>query len=257
MIGIIYKFTIVALLKHYGHRPFYIGQHWEKKSIEHFLKSKKNNYYGGGTLWNNYLKCLKKMRPNNWRNFIKREVLCVVTNGSQETLDKMEEFYIKKEKSNDIYKQGGCNIIDGTSNKFGSGSPAKFPSVRKKISIKTKERFQKEGSKDYLSYLGKQLIGEKNPNYGHKWTPEMKENMRQMKLGMYKGEKNPNYGKKWSKRKRNELSKKIKIGYQSGKYINPMTNKVRITNGIINTTIPKDAPLPEGFRYGMKPREKK
>ena len=33
---------------------------------------------------------------------------------------------------------------------------------------------------------------------------------------------------------------------------NPMYGKKRITNGIINTTIPVDSPLPDGFWYGMK-----
>ena len=34
-------------------------------------------------------------------------------------------------------------------------------------------------------------------------------------------------------------------------YVNPMQDKVRITNGSVNTIISKDTPLPEGYRYGM------
>lgn len=37
MIGIIYKFTIIAKYKMDGHHPFYIGQHW-CKSKEDFLE---------------------------------------------------------------------------------------------------------------------------------------------------------------------------------------------------------------------------
>ena len=33
MIGIIYKFTIMSQVKFNGHRPFYIGQHWENNDI--------------------------------------------------------------------------------------------------------------------------------------------------------------------------------------------------------------------------------
>lgn len=33
MIGIIYKFTIIAPnCRKDGHRPFYVGQHWESKT---------------------------------------------------------------------------------------------------------------------------------------------------------------------------------------------------------------------------------
>jgi len=60
MIGIIYKFTII-----YGKvdiRPYYIGQHWEKISVENFLRKKGKSYYtGSGTLWNSYL---NKLRGN-------------------------------------------------------------------------------------------------------------------------------------------------------------------------------------------------
>ena len=34
-------------------------------------------------------------------------------------------------------------------------------------------------------------------------------------------------------------------------YVNPMQDKVRITNGSVNTIISKDTPLPEGYWYGM------
>jgi hypothetical protein len=42
------------------------------------------------------------------------------------------------------------------------------------------------------------VTGKNNPNYGHKWTDEMKEKMRHQKVGKWKREKNP----KWKGGKR-------------------------------------------------------
>ena len=53
MYGIIYKFTIIAKYKFDGHKPFYVGQHWEKRSVEHFSSSSVCNYDGSGKIWNN------------------------------------------------------------------------------------------------------------------------------------------------------------------------------------------------------------
>ena len=97
MIGIIYKFTILAKVRYDGHKPFYIGQHW-CKSKDAFL-CRDYPYYGSGTIWLKCIKKLKKSNSDNWRFFVKREILCVITNNSQKTLDKLEEFWIKREKS--------------------------------------------------------------------------------------------------------------------------------------------------------------
>ena len=54
MVGIIYKFTVLARYKMDGHKPFYIGQHW-CKSIDKFI-SGNSDYYGSGTIWKHFLK---------------------------------------------------------------------------------------------------------------------------------------------------------------------------------------------------------
>lgn len=59
-IGIIYKLTILAKYKFYGQRPFYVGQHW---GIEDF-----NSYFGGGTIWNDFLNAVKKDYPLHWKS---------------------------------------------------------------------------------------------------------------------------------------------------------------------------------------------
>lgn len=99
MYGIIYKFTIIAKYKFDGHKPFYVGQHWEKRSIEHFSSSSVSNYDGSGKIWNNFIKRLKQEFPTCWRKLIKREVLYASELLNQKGLDILEEYYIKKEQS--------------------------------------------------------------------------------------------------------------------------------------------------------------
>lgn len=48
--------------------------------------------------------------------------------------------------------------------------------------------YQSEGFKRKISSL---VRGENNPNYGHRWTNEMKERLRKKRIGMYAGAKNP------------------------------------------------------------------
>lgn len=85
MIGIIYKFTIVCgKVKKRNKCPFYIGQHWERISVENFIHKKGKCYYSGS----------------------------------------------------------GCNVLHGTANGFGSGSPMKDPIVAKRMS-KSMKNFYK------------------------------------------------------------------------------------------------------------------
>lgn len=258
MIGIIYKFTIVCgKVKKRNKCPFYIGQHWERISIENFMRKKGKCYYpGSGSNWDKYINELRSLYPKKWRNFIHREVLYAKEGVSQKTLDILEEHYIKKYKAHYSYRLGGCNVLHGTANRFGSGSPMKDPMVAKRMS-KSMKRFYKtkrgEMVKKMLSEMwsGDVISGDKNPNYGHRWTDDMKDKLRKKMVGRYDGDKNPNYGNKWSKEQRERMSKKMKQKYANADS-NPMFGKKRITNGVINTIIPADAPLPEGFRYGMK-----
>lgn len=112
---------------------------------------------------------------------------------------------------------------------------------------------------DYKKRISQTLkgryAGEKNPNYGNYWTPEQKAQLSAKMKGRYAGENNPNWNNRWSAEQRQALREKFRVKYEQG-YTNPMQGKVRITNGEINTVIPKDSPLPDGFWYGMKPRKK-
>lgn len=252
-IGIIYKFTILVKYRLFHHKVFYIGQHWEKRSVEKFLSSK-SNYWGGGTIWNRYIELLKIRYPKNWRKLIKREVLFSSESISTAGLNKLEAYFIQNNKSLFGDKLGGVNIVLGAPLEI---NPATTDIVKNKISRALKGRkFSDEHIvKLKLYWNSERLSGENNPNYGNHWSEEQRRKQSERMLGRYEGNNNPNYGRKWSDDKRSKASERVKRGYENGTYINPMSGKVRITNGIINTIIPKGDPLPEGFWYGMKPRK--
>lgn len=260
MIGIIYKFTILAKYKYDGHKPFYVGQHVGEDDFD--------SYDGSGSIWNNFLGKLKKDYPKNWRKLVKREVL-YVHECSQKTLDAMEAYYIKKCKSHYSYKQGGCNILWGTANKFGSGSPSKDPMVRKKISKSRSgkccgvEHFmygkhwnEETKKKNRESNVGKQS-GEKHWHFGKHWSEEVKKKIGDANrgktpwLGKYHTEETKKKlsehftGKKWTNKSRLKMSNSVR-----GKN-NPMFGKIRINNGIVNKIINKGDKIPDGFVLGM------
>ena len=208
------------------------------------------------------------IQKHGFHNFIK-VILCRCA--SQKALDLMEAHFICKRKSYD--PKIGYNILRGTANKFASGSPMKDKRVSQKVAdslrrlyrtekgrqliVKSNAKrmiaFEANGNRERLSELGRLLKGPKNPNYGHRWSAEKRAEMSAKKAGMYEGERNPNYGNKWEAHKKSHLSEHIRTQYASGR-VNPMTDRVRITDGIVNTTIPKGTPLPDGFRFGMKAR---
>lgn len=169
MVGIIYKMTIIEGCKRDGKNPFYIGQHW-CESKEDFLR-KNYPYWGCGSVWVKHLNFIKKKFPQNWKEFLKREVLCCIAVNNQKVLDKLEEYYIRKHKSHYSEKIGGCNILFGTANKFGSGSPAKDSLVRKKISEKAKGREFPECRRELFKI---KFSGENNPFYGKHHSEEIR-----------------------------------------------------------------------------------
>lgn len=272
MTKIVYKFTIIDLVKIYGNKPFYVGQRSKSKSEEHFLKE--SNYYGSGSIWIDCLTSLKRKTGNDWKKFVKREILFSTKNPSQKLLDKMEEIHIRKQNSLYDNKKGGTNILPGTSNNFGSGSPMKNPIVSEKVSKSMKlwwienpekgaEMHRKRritlDTTDYKQRISNTLkgkyVGNENPNYGNKWTDVQKEDMRKKMTGRYIGKNNPNYGEKWSQEKRKNFSEEIKNKYKKGEIVNSMSGMKRITDENINTVIKAGEPLPKGFRFGMKQRE--
>lgn len=272
MIGIIYKLTIVAKYRMDGYKPFYIGQHW-CKSKNDFLDIN-YPYYGSGSIWNDFLKGIKKDYPNKWRHFIRKEILCIVKEDNQKILDKLEKFYINKYHSLYYEKLGGCNILNGTANNFGSGSPAKDPIVKKKISNAVKEWYQTENGKNFcktlsISKTGHKLSererekrkqsaprGENGYWYGKKLSEETKNKIRQKALDRYSGKdgkiwkkrvsnrkyprgiEHPNYGKKMSESSKEKMKETLRGSFW-------------VNNGVTNLYLKKGSEIPSGYKLGL------
>lgn len=155
MVGIVYKFTIIAKYKMNGLHPFYIGQHW-CKSKEDFL-NRDYPYYGSGSIWNDFLSKIKREYPTKWRYFISREILCCVNNrDSQSTLNKLEEYWIKREKAHYSLGLGGCNVIIGAAIEV---SPTLDPIVANKISKKKRDFYKTERGLEIRKKLSEIRIG--------------------------------------------------------------------------------------------------
>lgn len=155
-LGIIYKFEIISEFRFYDRFPFYVGQHWGKI----------DSYWGSGKIWNDFLRRLKLKYPTCWQKLIKREILwrgeC-----NQKTLDKLEEVYIRREHAHYSYRKGGCNVLWGTANGFGSGSPMKDDFCKKK---------QAKSLKDFYERCG-------HPMKGRKFSEESKKKMSESHKG--------------------------------------------------------------------------
>ena len=234
MIGIIYKFTIIAKYKMDGYHPFYIGQHW-CKSKEDFL-NRDYPYYGSGSIWNDFLSKLKKDYPNRWRYFIRREILCCVTKrDSQSTLNKLEKYWIEREHSHYSLGLGGCNVIIGSSY---DTPPSTDILVRKKIAEWNIGRKHSDNSKRKISnslniYYKTHAGGMKGKHH----TEEQKRKWSENRKGKQTGEDNPFY------RKTHTQASLIKMS---------AANKGCrwITNGIVDKKIFMNDEMPDGFRYG-------
>lgn len=258
MLGIIYRFTIVGSILKDGVEPFYIGQHWSAYSAEDFVRGTQDKYYGSGVYWLTFIDKLKVYKRRKWRNYLRREILYSSENITQKGLDVLEAYYIRKYEALDVLKKGGCNVLVGTANGFGSGSPMKLPWVAKKAGASLRRGYKEHPERiKRLSEIGKTLLGNKNPNFGNRWSWKKKIQLRKTlrERRDFWGDKNPNYANYWSDEQKAKMSKKTKEAYKRGRR-NSMQDKKRITNGIINTVKEDNVIMPEGFRFGMAPRRK-
>lgn len=196
MQGIIYKFTNLI------NKIYYVGQ---TTNVERF-----DLYWGSGTIWNSCLNKLKCKFPTCWKKLIKREIL-YQGNCTQVSLDKLEEIYIRREHA--LYSEGlgGCNILSGTANGFGSGSPAKDPFVRKKISDAISGRPCPESSKELFRKI---YSGSGNPFYGKTHTKEVKERLSELQRG-----------KRHNDESKEKISKTLREKYERGEMVNSMKGK--------------------------------
>lgn len=155
MYGIIYKTTNLVNGK------IYVGQH--VCEFDEF-----DGYLGSG------VKLRAAIRYYGPENF-KRETLRVCD--TQLQLDAWEMLYIKKLRSTD--KRIGYNILPGSANRFGSGSPMLIPEVASK---------------------------QANSMRGKKWTEAQRVAFSKARKGKNCGASNPMFGKQMSEQQRRDIS---------------------------------------------------
>lgn len=246
MIGIIYKFTIIAKVKYNGNKPFYVGQHFGLEDFE--------SYYGSGKIWNKFINHLKQYNPNNWRCFIKREILYSSDKITQRGLDAMEAYYIKREKAHYSYGIGGCNVLWGTANNFGSGSPMKDAGVKERVVSKLRGR---KGAK-------RSMQGRKNMSIAAKksWINADKRRRAlseyvsfRMKNGGAEYLSNKRKGIKFSDETRRKMSKNH-ADFSGNKHPLWGSKFIWITNGVVNKRHNPDMIVPDGYYKGVKHKNK-
>lgn len=158
MVGIIYKFTIVAKYKMDGCKPFYVGQ---------YSGSRFESYWGSGDIWRDFIKKLKQDFPNCWKKFVKREILyhgeC-----NQKTLNKLEEIYIRREHALYFERRGGCNVLPGAAIENNPSQSERFRALTRERMMGNDFFLGKTHSKEtrkFLSDTSRKQWGE-NPNSG-------------------------------------------------------------------------------------------
>ena len=219
MYGIIYKFTSLTLTDSNGNNYFYVGQHI-CSDLDLFKKQNKRAYWGSGGAWNRkVLKPLKQKYPTCWHKLIKREILRV-SYAIQPILSISERYFIDKTNAQYIRKMGGLNWQEGCyrnymsdeelkqiiSYKLRNGSHADMSGknnpmygVHGRISGDKNPMKDKEvAERNSLSRLGK------------KRTVESRRRMSEAKRGKYIGKDNPNFGKKWTDEMKLRMSLKKK-----------------------------------------------
>jgi group I intron endonuclease len=244
----------------------YIGQSTQ-------CKQHSKNYFGSGTL---IVNSIKKHGKCNFSKEILIEGL-----KTQEELDGYEELFIELYSSTN--RVCGYNILIGTSNKFGSGSPMLLPEVVGKFTISIRKFFKSDVGIENMkkfSQTKKQFyidnpevrkkisdsvkalnqVGERNPNYGRKWSEDKKKQLSEKFIGRYDGEKNPNYGKFWDETQKQNMSNKksiriVQINKDTGETIATFKSSVEaskvlgINRGSITCAANKDNRSAGGFRW--------
>lgn len=268
MIGVIYRFSIIALLKRDNKRVFYIGQHWEKDSVDSFL-SKFDSYWGSGNIWLEYVAEIKRLRPKNWRNFIHREVLYAKEGISQKALDVLEEHFIKKYKAHYLESNGGCNVLLGTANSFGSSNPMSDQNIIEKVRKKKAGRFAgkncywygkhlSEETKKIISEKAKERLAKHNPNKGRKFSQETKDKLK--RAARNRDKSTYKRGFHWSEEQRKKISNGVKKYFENHDAPNlgkKMSDEMKITLSKSISEYYKNNPHPWIGRHHSEETKKK
>lgn len=202
--GIIYKAENIVNGK------VYIGQTIRNINVRKSIH--KNNALKGES--NIYFH--RAIRKHGFDNF-EWSILCECD--SKEKLNAIEKFYISAyRKMTEVY-----NVTDG-----GEGALGYKPTEETLKKLSESHIGKKSGNKGNIyseeirkkiSDSKKKYVGELNPFYGKKHSPESIKKMSDAKRGMYSGEKNPmfgvslsspNKGKKMSDEQRKKISESLK-----------------------------------------------
>ena len=231
MIGYVYKITNLVNGK------IYIGQrHWNGNPAD-------DAYMGSGG--RHFTSALEKYGRENFS----KEILKVCDTDTQ--LNVWELYYTKKFNPT-LDPKVGYNRCFGPVQVAGNRNPALHPDVHERLTKHCRRltadpeyrRKQSERTKAWLAT-------HENPFKGKRHTEETKARLRQIATGRPA----PNKGKPVSEQARRLQSERLKKLYAEGME-NPMTGRLRITDGVVNSTILAGAPIPEGWRLGMAPRKK-
>lgn len=117
--------------------------------------------------------------PNKDRiveNFKKRKHFSLTDEHKKKLLEGRKR-YLESEKSKESFKK-----ISNSLKEYFKTHEA--PATGRPVSEQTREKIRQT--------LGDRCKGEKNPNFGHKWTQEMKDSLSMKQKGKYDGSKNPN-----------------------------------------------------------------
>lgn len=254
--NVIYKFTILSEITYCNSQPFYVGQYTNHNiTKQNFVERHKCSYDGSGKMWLRFLRGLKRKHPEDWLMYVKREVLFYSDNCSQRTLDAMEEYWIKKKNAHYLKKLGGCNILHGTANKFGSGSLMKDKNIAKRVTI---QLIGRKGAK--RSEEGRRNLSIAAKKSWINADDRRKSVSNAVKRRMSNPSVRKNLSDKLRGRKRSEESiQKIRDNhYDCSKEKHPLWGStfIWITNGVENKRHDSNKPIPDGFYKGMKQKNK-
>lgn len=226
MYGFIYK-TICLV-----NNKIYIGQRVivNQRTLD-------SHYLGSGSY---FKRAVEKYGKENF----KRTILCLVDN--QRSLDKMEEFFIRKYDSTN--HRIGYNILPGTSYRFASGAPMKNPEIAKRVTDKLRGRKGAKRSEE----------SKKNMRVAAKKSWENADSRRQnisniMKTYMENGGREHLSLVKRGKVFTDEHKCNISLhhaDFSGDKHPLYGSRFHWINNGSVNKRLQLNQPLPDGFVYG-------
>jgi hypothetical protein len=185
----------------FEYEPFYIGLGKKNRINKHIIYAKhKDKYQTNKTLKDNIiLKILKNNQiPIRYKLY---------ENITLESAIRLEKYLIKLIGRRDLKNGTLANLTDGGEGTVGK----KYTKTQIEHRINLSKKLWSDGIFD-----NRDICGEKNGFFKRKHTDETKERIRKTIGDNRKGEKNSNYGNKWTEYQKQEASLRSKITAQYG-----------------------------------------